>query len=145
MMKVKRVAEEQKIWDEEEKVAKLEKETKKLVSERFHKQICIFGKKASKRMPTRKLWNHAIEIKEGLVPKKRKVYPFLRNKREEVCKFIAKQLRKGYIRLSKSPQMAPVFFVGKQDGKKRMVQNYRYLKKQTVKNNYSFACKRSCE
>ena len=72
-------------------------------------------------MPTRKLWNHAIEIKEGLVPKKRKVYPFLRNKREEVCKFIAKQLRKGYIRLSKSPQMAPVFFVGKQDGKKRMV------------------------
>jgi len=32
--------------------------------------------------------------------------------------------------------MAPVFFVGRKDGKKRMVQNYRHLNKWTVKNNY---------
>jgi len=32
--------------------------------------------------------------------------------------------------------MAPVFFVGKKDGKKRMVQNYRYLNEWTIKNNY---------
>ena len=32
--------------------------------------------------------------------------------------------------------MAPVFFVGKKDGKKRMVQDYRYLNEWTVKNNY---------
>ena len=32
--------------------------------------------------------------------------------------------------------MAPVFFVGKKDRKKQMVQNYRYLNKWTVKNNY---------
>ena len=50
-----------------------------------------------------------------------------REEREEVHKFIKEQLRKGYIRLSKSPQIAPVFFVGKKDRKKRMVQNYRYL------------------
>ena len=42
-----------------------------------------------------------------------------------------------YIRPSKSPQTALVFFVGKKDGKKRMVQNYRYLNKWTTKNNYS--------
>ena len=47
-----------------------------------------------------------------------------------------KQLRKGYIRLSKSPQTSPVFLVGKKDGKKRMVQDYRYLNKETIKNNY---------
>ena len=29
-----------------------------------------------------------------------------------------------------------MFFVGKKDGKKRMVQNYRYLKEWTIKNNY---------
>ena len=45
-------------------------------------------------------------------------------------------MRKGYIRPSKLPQMAPVFFVGKKNGKKRIVQNYRYLNKWTVKNNY---------
>jgi len=29
-----------------------------------------------------------------------------------------------------------VFFVGKKNGKERMVQDYRYLNKWTVKNNY---------
>ncbi len=33
--------------------------------------------------------------------------------------------------------MALVFFVRKKDGKKCMVKDYRYLNKQTVKNNYS--------
>jgi len=47
--------------------------------------------------------------------------------RKEVCEFIMKQLRKGYIKPLKSPQIAPVFFVEKKDGKKRLVQDYRYL------------------
>ena len=37
------------------------------------------------------------------------------------------QLKKGYIRPSKSPQTSPVFFMPKKDGKKRMVQDYQYL------------------
>ena len=45
-------------------------------------------------------------------------------------------MRKGYIRPSKSPQMLLVFFVPKKDGKKRMVQDYRYLNSWTIKNNY---------
>ena len=32
--------------------------------------------------------------------------------------------------------MVPVFFVGKKDGKKWMVQDYRYLNEWTIKNNY---------
>ena len=56
--------------------------------------------------------------------RKRKVYPLSREEREEVCKFIKEQLRKGYIRPLKLPQMALVFFVGKKDRKKRMVQDY---------------------
>jgi len=32
--------------------------------------------------------------------------------------------------------MSPVFFVGKKDGKKRMVIDYYNLNNQTVKNNY---------
>jgi len=75
-------------------------------------------------------------VKERFVLKKRKVYPLSREEREEVREFIWEQLRKGYIQPSKSPQMVPVFFVGKKDGKKRMVQDYRYLNKWTIKNNY---------
>ena len=122
-MEVKKVAEEWEIWDEEE-AARSEVEAKKLVLEQFHKWIKVFGKKQLEQMPTRKVWDHVIDVKEGFVPKKGKVYPLLREEREEVREFIKKQLRKGYIRLSKSPQTVPVFFVGKKDGKKRMVQDY---------------------
>ena len=45
-------------------------------------------------------------------------------------------MRKDYIQLSKSPQMAPVFFVEKKDSKKRMVQDYHYLNEWMIKNNY---------
>ena len=87
-------------------------------------------------MPTRKIWDHAIDMKERFVLRKGKVYPLSREEREEVQEFIQEQLRKGYIRPSKSPQMALVFFVGKKDGKKRLVQDYRYLNEWTIKNNY---------
>ena len=59
-----------------------------------------------------------------------------RNEQEEVQQFIDDHLRKGYIRPSKSPQTSPVFFVGKKDGGKRMVIDYRRLNKQMIKNNY---------
>ena len=120
-VEIRKVAEEWEIWDEEEEAAKSETEAKRLVPEKFHKWIKVFGKKQSERMPTRKLWNHAIDVKEGFVPRKGKVYPLSREEREEVREFVKEQLRKGYIWPSKSPQTAPVFFVGKKDGKKRMV------------------------
>ena len=82
------------------------------------------------------MWDYIINLKEELVLKKEKVYLLLREEREEVCKFISKQLRKGYIRLLKSPQIAPVFFVRKKNGKKRMVQDYQYHNEWIVKNNY---------
>jgi len=78
-------------------------------------------------MPTPKIWDHAIDMKEGFVPRKGKVYPLSREEREEVYEFIQEQLRKEYIRPSKLPQMTSVFFVVKKDSKKRMVQDYRYL------------------
>ena len=59
-----------------------------------------------------------------------------REEREEVREFVKEQLRKRYIRPSKLLQTALVFFVGKKDGKKRMVQDYRYLNEWTIKNNY---------
>jgi len=46
------------------------------------------------------------------------------------------QLRKGYIRPSKSSQTLPVFFVGKKDGSKRIVMDYHNLNDQMIKNNY---------
>ena len=136
MVEVKRVAEEWEIWDEEEEAAKSEVEMRKLVPEKFYKWIKVFGKKQLEWMPTRKVWDHVIEMKEGFMPRKEKVYLLSREEREEVREFVREQLRKGYIWPSKSLQMAPVFFVGKKDGKKRMVQDYRYLNEWMIRNNH---------
>jgi len=72
-------------------------------------------------MLTKKAWNYVIELKKGFVPRKEKVYPLSREEKGEVYEFIEEQLRKGYIRPSKSSQTAPVFFVEKKDSKKGMV------------------------
>jgi len=48
-------------------------------------------------MPTKKIWDHVIELKEEFAPRKGKVYPLLREEREEVREFIQEQLKKGYI------------------------------------------------
>ena len=107
-----------------------------MVPKRFLKWKKVFGKVESERMPARKTWDHAIDLKKTFKPQKGKIHLLSKNKREEVQKFIENQLRKGYIRLSKSPQTSLVFFVGKKDRSKKMVMNYCNLNNQTIKNNY---------
>ena len=68
MVKVKRIAEEWEIWDEEEEAAESEAEARKLVLEKFYPWIKVFGKKQLERMLTRKVWDYAIKVKEGFVP-----------------------------------------------------------------------------
>ena len=87
-------------------------------------------------MPMRKIWNHAIDLKKIFKPRKGRIYPLSRNKREEIQNFVEDQLRKGYIRLSKSPQTSPVFFVSKKNREKKIVMDYYNLNDQMVKNNY---------
>jgi len=87
-------------------------------------------------MLTRKTWDHAINLKKMFKPQKGRIYLLSKNEREEVQKFVKDQLRKEYIRPSKSPQTSPVFFIGKKDGSKRMVMDYHNLNNQTIKNNY---------
>ena len=66
-----------------------DKETlKRLVPKRFWKWKRVFEKKKSERMPVRKTWDYAIELKEEFMPKKEKVYSLLREEREEVQVFV---------------------------------------------------------
>jgi len=146
--KIKRIAtkEEEKIvrwaidnkedWGREEEIEEDHRKIKEIVPKKFLKWRKVFGKVESERMPTRKVWDHAIDLKETFKPRKGRIYPLSKREREEVQHFVKDQLRKGYIRPSKSPQTLLVFFVGKKDSSKRMVMDYRNLNDQTIKNNY---------
>jgi len=94
--------------EKEKKVKKVERDKdeetlKKLVPKKFWKWKRMFGKKKLERMPVRKTWDYAIELKEGFIPKKGKMYLLSREEREEVQAFVEDQLRKGYIQSSKLP------------------------------------------
>ena len=107
--------------EEEEKDLIELRTTDEMVPRQFHKYLKVFEKKDSEKMLTRKAWDYVIDLREEFVSKKGKICLLLRIEREEVQKFVKDQLRKGYIRPSKSPQTSPVFFVPKKDGKKRIV------------------------
>ena len=129
-----KISMEEKFDDEVE----LDREkVRKMVLPRFHKWLKVFEKAESERIPVRKPWDYIINLREDFIPRKRRTYLMLRKVKVKVREFVKEQLRKGYIRPSKLLQTLPVFFVGKKYGKKRMVQNYQYLNKKTVKNNYS--------
>ena len=113
------VAEKEEELDEEDII--VVRKTEKIVPRQFHKYLKVFEKKESERMLMRKVWDHTIDLRERFVPKKGKIYLLSRVEREEVQEFVKNQLRKGYIRPSKSPQTSLVFFVPKKDGKKKMV------------------------
>jgi len=130
------MADEKEDWGREEEMEIDHQKIERMVPSKFHKWLKVFGNMESERMPVRKTWDHAIDLKDEFAPSKAKVYPLSRNKRDEVQKFIEDHLRKGYIRPSKSQQTSPVFFIGKKDGGKRIVMDYHKLNRQTVKNNY---------
>ena len=92
---------------------------RKMVLQRFHKQLKVFEKAKSERIPVRKPQDYAINLREDFMPRKEKTYLMSRKEKKKVREFVEEQLRKGYIRPSKSSQTSPVFFVGKKDRKKK--------------------------
>ena len=88
-----------------------EKTPEELVPKEYHKFLKVFSKKESERMPLRKPWDHAIDLKETFKPKKGHIIPLSPAEQEEVTAFLDDQLKKGYIHPSKSPQTSLVFFV----------------------------------
>ena len=95
-----------------------EKTPEELVPKEYHKFLKVFSKKESEHMPQQKPWDHAIDLKDMLKPKKGHIIPLSPAEQEEVTVFLDDQLKKGYIRSSKSPQTSPVFFIPKKDRQK---------------------------
>lgn len=89
-------------------------------------------------MLVRKTYDHPIDFVEGAsLPKPAKLYPLSPKERNSLDEWIDEELRKGYIRPSKSPVAAPFFFVKKHDGGLRPCMDYRALNDITIKNQYS--------
>jgi len=71
-------------WEREEEIEEDHRKIEKMVPRKFLKWKKVFGKVKSERMLTRKIWDHAIDLKETFKPRKGKIYPLSKNEREEV-------------------------------------------------------------
>jgi len=54
----------------------------------FHKYLKVFEKKKSEKILINKTWDYVIDLREGFILKKEKIYPLLRVEREEVQDFV---------------------------------------------------------
>ena len=100
---------------ENKKKAKLTNE--ELVLEDLHEFLDVFDEKKANRFPDSNVWDHKIDMKEGLEPKSFKNYNLTPEEQKELDKFLNENLEKGHIRPSQSPMASPFFFVKKKDGK----------------------------
>ncbi len=97
----------------------------------------VFSEEAAQQFPLKRPWDHAIELKPD-TPNviDCKIYPLTQTEDQALVTFLDKQLKKGYIRPSKSPYASPFFFIKKKDGKLHLVQDYRRLNEHTIHNRY---------
>jgi hypothetical protein len=95
----------------------------------------VFPEELPSMPPERKV-EFAIELIPGTTPISKRAYRVSRLELVELKKQIDELSEKGYIRPSTSPWAAPMFFVEKKDGTKRMCIDYRALNEVTIKNKY---------
>ena len=96
----------------------------------------VFSEKGFERLPQHRPWDHAIELKPDFKPSDCKVYPLSPKEQQALKEFIDENLASGRIRPSKSPMASPFFFIKKEDGSLRAIQDYRKLNEGTIKNKY---------
>ena len=76
------VVDEKEDWGRKEEMEVNHHKIEAIVPKRFHQWLKVFGKMESERMPVRKVWDHAIDLKENFKASKAKVYLLSRKKRD---------------------------------------------------------------
>src|SRR5882757_7437046 len=120
-----------------EKADKTVRTWQEQVPTKYYRYGKVFSEEASQRLPEPRPWDHAIDLVED-APKLLdcKTYPLAEGQQKLLDQFLEEHLRKGYIRVSNSPYASPFFFIKKNDGKQRPVQDYRRLNQITIRNTY---------
>jgi len=110
-----------------------EEERLKNIPEKYRKYEKLFREEPETGLPEHTEWDHEIQIINGEKTHFLPIYNLNIKELEELKAYIDENLRKGYIRPSKSSAGYPVMFVPKKNGKLRLVVDFRRLNAITVK------------
>ena len=97
----------------------------------------VFDKEKANILPEHRPYDCPIDLQPGKDPPWGPIYNLSPTELEALRQYIDENLANGFIRHSKSPAGAPIFFVKKKDGSLRLVVDYRGLNKVTIRNRYA--------
>ena len=115
---------------------KQERSNEEIIEKYYSDLNIVFEKNEADKLPLNRDYDIAIELIPGsqlyFVPK----YSLTVNMLNALREYIKDNLRKKFIRKSKSPAGAPILFVKKRDGTLRLCVDYRRLNAVTIRNSY---------
>ena len=85
----------------------LKKTFEEIVPPQYHEYKAVFSKESFDELPSKKPWDHAIELKPGSEPHRCKIYPLSPNEQAELDSFLDENLKSGRLDLP-SPQWHPL-------------------------------------
>ena len=85
----------------------------------------VFSKQYFNVLLESKEWDHMVELIPGSELSRCKVYLLSPAEQKELDAFLKENLDTGHIRPLKSPMSSPVFFIKKEDGSLRLLQDYQ--------------------
>ena len=93
------------------------KPAEEIVPKEFHKYLkTVFSEREVGTLPARSKYDHKINLKPGFEPKRGALFHQGPEQDKAIQEFLDENLIKGFIRESKFPQAATLFFVPKKDG-----------------------------
>ena len=92
---VKWTVDNKKNWRREKEIKVNYRKIEEIVPQKFLKQRKVFRKVELEKIPMRKIWNYAIDLKEMFKPKKGRIYPLSKNKRKKSSEFHGRPTKEG--------------------------------------------------
>jgi len=111
-------------------------EKEKIIAKYYPLLKLAFEKKEADKLPKHREYDMSIDIIPGSQLYYGPIYSMTVEEIKTLKEYIEENLKKKFIRKSKSPAGAPVLFVKKHDGTLRLVVDYRRLNSITIRNSY---------
>ena len=92
---VKWTVDNKKNWRKEKEIKVNYRKIEEIVPQKFLKWRKIFRKVELEKIPMRKIWNYAIDLKEMFKPKKGRIYPLSKNERKKSSEFHGRPTKEG--------------------------------------------------